>query len=97
MVASPNKSRKANVKKPSSGVRWGMAAGGICALAVMGVMSAWFFLHNQGNQAGAAGLCQNLDIDQNTGKVREKGLIPCDRLSAQNRRFDLIRDSFKGH
>jgi hypothetical protein len=96
MVASTTKSRKASVKKPSSSVRWLMAVAGICAVAAVGVMSASFLSHDQGSREGTAGLCPNLDIDENTGKVRDKGLIPCDRLSAQNGRLDIIRDSFKG-
>lgn len=41
-------------------------------------------------------MCPNFDLDPDTGKIRDRGLIPCDRLSMQNGRIDLIREGFKG-
>jgi nitrite reductase/ring-hydroxylating ferredoxin subunit len=93
---SPRKAKSRKPTRPSGAIRGLIFAAGICATAVAGMMSASLFLHNQGQQAGGAGLCPHFDIDQKTGNVRDKGSIPCDQLSMQNSRFDLIRDSFKG-
>jgi hypothetical protein len=58
-------------------------------------MVASFLSHGQG-VPGGPGLCPNLEVDQETGRARDKGLIPCDRLNVQNGRLDLTRESFKG-
>ena len=52
--------------------------------------------HDAGAQADA-GFCPNFDVDPNTGKMRDRGLIRCDMTAAQNGRIDLIRKGFNPH
>ncbi len=93
---SPRNAKSRKPTKPSGAIRASIFAAGICATAAVGMMFSSLLLHNRAQQAGEAGLCPHFDIDQNTGKIRDKGLIPCDQLSVQNSRLDLIRETFKG-
>jgi hypothetical protein len=46
---------------------------------------------------GSAKSCRKMDIDEATGRVRDKGLVPCDDLASENSRGQLIRDGFVHH
>jgi hypothetical protein len=82
--------------KPSNTVRALIVGAALLTIAAIVVVSTSLLAHRQRDQGGQSGLCPNLEIDRTTGQIRDKGLIPCGRFSAQNERLDLIRDSFKG-
>jgi hypothetical protein len=96
MGSSRAKSRR-SVATPNRALRWVLAGAGMVAIVAAGLVTASVVSsHDQGAQGGPAGQCPNYDIDPNTGKLRDKGLVPCGTLAAQNGRLGLIRDSFKG-
>ena len=71
-----------------------LAAGGACAaIALIGLLTV-SLLSSAGD---GENLCQNFDVDPNTGKMRDRGRVPCDQLSAQKGRLEMIREGFKPH
>ena len=90
MRKTPPSSAKTQLRKP----RWPVA-GAAAGIALIGLVTA-FLLSSHGDDA-QANLCQNFDVDPNTGKMRDRGRVPCDQLTAQKGRIELIREGFKQH
>ena len=73
-----------------------MAVAGLAGVALTGLLTAWLLAARDDGARPAAGLCPHFDVDPNTGKMRDRGQIPCSG-STQNGRIDLIRKSFNQH
>jgi hypothetical protein len=98
MVGNKTKLRKKGAKKPSSSLRWLIGGAAISVVAAAGLVAASFLPRNDHQaQSVPAGQCSHLEVDQATGQVRDKGLIPCDGMYAQGGRIEQIRESFKAH
>jgi hypothetical protein len=74
-----------------------MAGAGLAGLAAAGLLAASLLSAPGDGVEGAAGLCPNFDVDPNTGKMRDRGRIPCNGATAQSGRIDLIRKGFNQH
>jgi hypothetical protein len=74
-----------------------MAAAGLAGVAVAGLLAVWLLSTQGDGVQGVAGLCPNFDVDPNTGKLRDRGQIPCSGPTANNGRIDLVRKSFNQH
>jgi hypothetical protein len=97
MATQTAQSRKAGSGRPARKSRWLFAGAGILTIAAIGLITAsLLYPRGQGADGGPTGMSPNFDLDPDTGKIRDRGLIPCDRLSMQNGRIDLIREGFKG-
>jgi hypothetical protein len=88
--------RKQHPVKRSSHARVTVFAA-IAAAVVALAFGAGQFLSGEQPGTGSARLCPKLEVDGSSGEVRSKGMVPCDNAGADNRRLDLIRDSFKKH
>jgi hypothetical protein len=96
---APGKSRpaKSSAKTPVRTARWLAAGAGLAAIAVVGLLAGYSASSRDAGAQADAGLCPNFDVDPNTGKMRDRGLIRCDMAAAQNGRIDLIRKGFNPH
>jgi hypothetical protein len=96
MVGNKTRSRKSSGKKPSGSLWWLVGGAGVSAIAAASLLAASFLSsHDQEAQSVPAGQCPHLEVDQTTGEVRDRGLMPCDQMYAQGGRIGQIRESFK--
>ena len=76
--------------------RWLWGGGAFAAVSAIALAAATLLpVRGDDTSHGQAGLCPHYDVDPNTGKLRDRGLAPCEALG-QNGRIDLIRKSFTG-
>jgi hypothetical protein len=98
MAPLSTKARKKSAKKSSGSLRWLLAGAGVSGVAAAGVLAASLLSsHEREAQSVPAGQCPHLEVDQTTGAVRDKGLMPCNQMYTQGGRVDQIRESFKAH
>ena len=97
MANSPGKVRNSAGKRPVRRSRWLLAGAGLAAMAVIGAAGAVLVAPHEAAVRGGPDLCPNFDVDPSTGKMRDRGMIPCDLRAAQNGRVDLIRKGFNQH
>jgi len=97
MAISPGKARNSSGKRPVRRSRWLLASAGLAGMAAIGVAGAVLLAPHEGVVRGGPGLCPNFDVDPSTGKMRDRGMIPCDLRAAENGRIDLIRKGFNQH
>ncbi len=72
---------------------------GLSTLGVIGIgtMLAIVLWPHEMPRVVAADQCHKAQLDDWTGSIRDKGMIPCNDLSADNSRTKLIRDGFVRH
>jgi len=100
MVVSPmppSTTRKSSGRKRARKSPWLMAGAGLAGVVVAGLLTASLLSARDDGEQGAAGLCPSFDVDPNTGKMRDRGRIPCNGLTGQSGRIDIIRKSFNQH
>jgi hypothetical protein len=94
---APHPTRKSSGRKQAHKSRWLMAGAGLSGIVAAGLLTAALLSARDDGMQDAAGLCPHFDTDPNTGKMRDRGRIPCSGATVQNGRIDLIRKSFNQH
>src|SRR5215472_12959926 len=97
MAISPGKARNSSGKRPVRRSRWLLASAGLAGMAAIGVAGAVLLAPHEGVVRGGPGLCPHFAVDPSTGKMRDRGMIPCDLRAAENGRIDLSRKDFNQH
>ena len=97
MAPGKNRRRKSSARTPVRTARWLAAGAGLAAIAVIGLLAGYYASSRDAGAQADTGLCPHFDVDPNTGKMRDRGLIPCEMAAAQNGRIDLIRKGFNAH
>ena len=96
MATGMRKTRPGSARTHSRKPYWLVAGAACAAIALTGLVIAFLPSSSHGDDA-QANLCQKFDVDPNTGKMRDRGRVPCDQMRAQKNRVELIRESFKQH
>jgi hypothetical protein len=94
---APRTTKTSSGRKRARKSRWLMAGAGLAGIAAAGLLTASLLSAPDDRVPGAPGLCPNFDVDPNTGKMRDRGWIPCNGQTAQSGRIDLIRKGFNQH
>ncbi len=91
------RTRNGSGAQPARTSRWLIRIAVFAGIVAAGLlMSALLRPHNESVQA-KADLCPHFDVDPNTAKMRNRGMIPCTAPAEQNSRIDLIRKTFNQH
>jgi hypothetical protein len=97
---APGTTRKRCGTQPARKSRWLIPIAGVAAVAAVvaaGLLTVALLPANEEGVQANAGMCPNFDVDPNTGKMRDRGMIPCTDPGNQNGRLDLIRKGFSQH